>query len=172
MPQIMRGIGEIVEQSAYELIVYSISHEQDRSAVIDRILAAKLTEGLLAVYPGQATAYLNELHDSGYPVVMLDDQGAPSGSTPWVGADNRIGAYTAVKHLLSLGHRRIGHIKGRAGYQCSEDRFQGYLDALTEAGIALDPDLVVQGDFLISGGAACAQQSVRASRAAYRHLRR
>ena len=158
MPQIMRGIGEIVEQSAYELIVYSISHEQDRSAVIDRILAAKLTEGLLAVYPGQATNYLNELHDSGYPVVMLDDQGAPSGSTPWVGADNRIGAYTAVKHLLSLGHRRIGHIKGRAGYQCSEDRFQGYHDALAEAGIALDPDLVVQGDFLISGGAACAQR--------------
>ena len=158
MPEIMRGIGEIVEQSAYELIVYSISHEQDRSAVIDRILAAKLTEGLLAVYPGQAAGYLSELHESGYPVVMLDDQGAPSGSTPWVGADNRAGAYTAVKHLVSLGHRRIGHIKGRAGYLCSEDRYEGYCDALAEAGIPLDPELVVQGDFLVTGGAVCARQ--------------
>ncbi len=158
IPQIMRGIGEIVEQSPYELILYSISHEQDRSAVIDRILAAKLAAGLLAVYPGQATGYLSDLHDTGYPVVMLDDQGAPTGSTPWVGADNRTGAYTAVKHLLQCGHRRIGHIKGRIGYQCSEDRYLGYCDALVEAGIAPDPTLVAQGDFFVSGGAACAQQ--------------
>lgn len=158
MPQIMRGVGDIVEQSPYEVILYSISHEQDRSAVIDRILAARLAEGLLAVYPGQATGYLSDLHASGYPVVMLDDQGAPTGLTPWVGADNRIGAYTAVKHLLRLGHRRIGHIKGRIGYQCSEDRYQGYCDALVEAGMTPDPALVVQGDFLVSGGAACAKQ--------------
>ena len=158
MPQIMRGIGEIIEQSTYELVLYSISHEQDRSAVIDRILAAKLTEGLLAVYPGQATAYLSELHDSGYPVVMLDDQMIPTGTTPWVGSDNRTGAYTAVKHLLRLGHRRIGHIKGRIGYECSEDRYRGYCDALVEAGITPDPDLVAQGDFLVTGGATCAHQ--------------
>src|SRR5689334_20581222 len=108
MPEIMRGIGEIVEQSTYELVLYSISHEQDRSAVIDRILAAKLTEGLVAVYPGQeALAHLSELHASGYPVVMFDDQVVPTGTTPWVSADNRIGAYSAVKHLVQLGHRRI-----------------------------------------------------------------
>jgi LacI family transcriptional regulator len=154
----MRGIGEVIERSTYELVLYSISHEQDRSAVIDRILAAKLTEGLLAVYPGQATAYLNELHSSGYPVVMLDDQMIPTGTTPWVGADNRTGAYTAVKHLLQLGHRRIGHIKGRIGYECSEDRYRGYCDALEEASIEVDPALVVQGDFLVTGGSACAQQ--------------
>jgi LacI family transcriptional regulator len=158
IPQIMRGIGEVIERSTYELVLYSISHERDRSAVIDRILAAKLTEGLLAVYPGQATAYLNELHGSGYPVVMLDDQMIPTGTTPWVGADNRTGAYTAVKHLLQLGHRRIGHIKGRIGYECSEDRYRGYCDALEEASIEVDPALVVQGDFLVTGGSACAQQ--------------
>jgi LacI family transcriptional regulator, galactose operon repressor len=158
IPQIMRGIGEIIEHSTYELVLYSISHEQDRSAVLGRILAAKLTEGLLAVYPGQATAYLNELHASGYPVVMLDDQMIPTGTTPWVGADNRTGAYTAVKHLLQLGHRRIGHIKGRIGYECSEDRYRGYCDALEKARIEVDPALVVQGDFLVTGGFACAQQ--------------
>ena len=45
MPEIMRGIGEVIEQSAYELVLYSISHEQDRTAVVDRIQAARLTEG-------------------------------------------------------------------------------------------------------------------------------
>jgi LacI family transcriptional regulator len=158
MPEIMRGIGEIVEQSTYELVLYTISHERDRSAMIDRILATRLTEGLLAVYPGQVTGYLSELHSSGYPVVMLDDQVVPTGTTPWVGADNRSGAYTAVKHLAQLGHRRIAHIKGRAGYQCSEDRYQGYCDALKEAGLAFDPELVVQGDFLVTGDTTRAHQ--------------
>lgn len=158
MPEILRGVAHVVEQTPYELVLYSISHERDRTAVIDRILAARLTEGLLAVYPGQATAYLSELHTSGYPVVMLDDQVVPTGTTPWVGADNRTGAYTAVRHLLQLGHRRIAHIKGRAGYLCSEDRYRGYRDALEEAGIVPDPSLAVQGDFLITGGAACARQ--------------
>ncbi len=158
MPEVMRGIGEVIEQSAYELVLYSISHEHDRTAVIDRILAAKLTEGLLAVYPGQATVYLSDLHASGYPVVMLDDQVIPTGTAPWVGADNRVGAAAAVRHLIQLGHRRIGHIKGRIGYECSEDRYRGYCDALAEAGIALDPALVVQGDFYVAGGATCARQ--------------
>jgi len=158
IPEIMRGIGQIIEQSTYELVLYSISHEQDRSAVIARIMAARLTEGLLAVYPGQAFDYLSELHASGYPVVMLDDQMKPTGTTPWVSADSRIGAYTAVKHLLQLGHRRIGHIKGPVGYTCTEDRFRGYCDALAEVGIPADSELVVQGDFLATGGAACAQQ--------------
>jgi LacI family transcriptional regulator len=47
---------------------------------------------------------------------------------------------------------------GRAGYQNSADRYQGYCEALAEAGIALDPELVVQGDFYVTGGAACARQ--------------
>ena len=157
MPEIMRGIGEVIEQSAYELVLYSISHEQDRTAVVDRIQAARLTEGLLAVYPGQATAYLSDLHASGYPVVMLDDQVIPTGTTPWVGADNRIGAYTAVKHLLQLGHRRIAHILGRAGYQNSVERYQGYREALAEAGVSFDPALVVQGDFTVPSGRAGAE---------------
>src|SRR5262249_33681455 len=149
MPQIMRGIGEIIEQSTYELVVYSIqepqnsiSHEQDRSAGIDRILAAKLTEGQLSGHPAQPTAYWKELHTSGVPVVMLAEQVIRTGTTPWVGADNRTGAHIAVKHLLQLGHRRIGHIKGRIGYECSEDRFRGYCDALAEAGLVPDPELV------------------------------
>ena len=158
MPEILRGVASVVEQTPYELVLYSISHERDRTGVIDRILSARLTEGLLAVYPGPTTEYLSELHASGLPVVMLDDQVVPTGTTPWVGADNRTGAYTAVKHLLQLGHRRIAHIKGRAGYLCSEDRYRGYCDALAEAGVALDSLLAVQGDFEVAGGATCARE--------------
>lgn len=146
MPQIMLGIGEGVESGSYGVVLYSMSQNQDCSAIIDRILAARLTSGLLAVFPGQSAEHLKELHDQDFPVVMIDDQGLP-GALPWVGTDNRAGAYAAVRHLIDLGHRRIGHIQGPSHYQVSLDRYRGYCDALLEAGITPDLELVTRGDF-------------------------
>jgi LacI family transcriptional regulator len=157
MPEFMRGIGELVEQSSYELVLYTMSQKQDRSAVIDRILAARLTSGLLAMFPGQSFEHIQQLHEHGFPVVMIDDQG-PTTTTPWVGTDNRAGAYAATRHLLSLGHRRIGHVHGNPDYQVSHDRYAGYCDALAEAGITPDPSLVVEGDFKPPSGRTCGAQ--------------
>ncbi len=162
VPEIMRGVSEVVGLSQYELILYSITHEQDRKEkdqrdVIDRILASKLAAGLLAVFPGQSAQHLTHLHEQGFPVVMLDDQGKPT-SAPWVGTDNRAGAYSAVQYLIHLGHRRIGYIHGPLNYQCTHDRYAGYCDALSEAGLVPDPALVLQGDFMPPGGRACAHQ--------------
>src|SRR5690348_1306022 len=105
MPQILQGIAEVVEQTNYELVLYSISHRTDRAAFIDRIVDARLIDGLIAVYPDGvarsntadhamhgASRHLAELYARGFPVVMLDDQSLP-GATPWVGPDNRVGAY-------------------------------------------------------------------------------
>lgn len=161
IPEVMRGVAEIVGDTSYELVLYSINssnHEKVRSDIIDRILGTKLTSGLLAVYPGHSAQYLMKLHKQGFPVVMLDDQILPPEHMPWVGADNRDGAYEATRHLLSLGHRRIAHIQGPSKYQCSLDRLQGYYDALHEAGIEPDPRLVLQGDFMPPSGRACASQ--------------
>lgn len=158
IPELMRGIGEVVGCTSYELILYSISdanHEKDRSDVIDRIVGTRLAAGLLAVFPGRSLKHLSELHSSDFPVVLIDDQGLPPAGTPWIGADNRLGAYEATRHLLRLGHHRIAHIQGPLKYQVSHDRYQGYCDALKEAGISLDPALVLEGDFMPPTGRAC-----------------
>lgn len=157
IPEIVQGVAEIVENSAYELLLYSISPNKDRVAAIERILDTKLTAGLLAIVPGQALPLLTELHEQGFPVVVIDDQHVPA-RVPWVGADNRLGAYTAVRHLLQLGHRRIAHIQGPLSYQCSHERYQGYTQALLEYGLTPDPALVMEGDFEIPSGRAYARQ--------------
>ncbi len=158
IPELMRGIGEVVGSTSYELILYSISdanHEKDRSDVIDRIVGTRLAAGLLAVFPGRSLEHLAKLHSRDFPVVLVDDQGIPPEGTPWIGADNRLGAYEATRHLIRLGHSRIAHIQGPLKYQVSHDRFQGYCDALNETNISLDPDLVLEGDFMPPTGRAC-----------------
>jgi LacI family transcriptional regulator len=172
MPIILQSVAEVIEQTSYELVLYSLSHRTDRRALLDRILATRLIDGLLAVYPDgiarsetaerlnrESSSHLYELYRQGFPVVMLDDQSLP-GSIPWVGPDNRVGAYEAVRHLVRLGHRRIAHIQGPQQYQCSHDRYAGYRQALEEANIPLDPELVVQGDFTTSGGYDAALQLI------------
>jgi len=159
IPEIMRGVAEVIDHTAYELVLYSINssnHEKDRSDVIDRILATRLVAGLLAIYPGHTAPHLQALYKQGVPVVMLDDQNLPPADIPWVGADQRVGAYEATQHLIRQGHRHIAHIQGPLRYQVSLDRYQGYCQALVDAGIELDPDLVVQGDFMSESGKECA----------------
>ncbi|MFC7442780.1 LacI family DNA-binding transcriptional regulator [Laceyella putida] len=60
----------------------------------------------------------------------------------WVDIDNRKGGYLATKHLIEQGHREIGFLKIDEPKRFPIDRYQGYLDALTEAGIPLDESLV------------------------------
>jgi LacI family transcriptional regulator len=159
VPELMRGVGEVVGSTSYELILYSVSdvnHEKDHSDVIDRIVGTRLAAGLLAVFPGPSAKHLAELHSLDFPVVLIDDQGKLPDETPWISVDNRLGAYEATRHLIGLGHRRIAHIQGPLKYQVSHDRYQGYCDALSEAGISLDPSLVREGDFMPPSGRNCA----------------
>lgn len=158
--ELMLSVAEIVDELSYEIVLYSIStsnHGRDCGKIIDRILATKLTAGLLAVFPGQSAQHLVELHQHGFPVVLIDDQNPPLEGIPWVGADNRKGAYEATRLLIQLGHRRIASIQGPMKYKVSHDRYQGYCDALRESGIELNPALVQEGDFMPAGGRNCAR---------------
>jgi LacI family transcriptional regulator len=154
IPDIVRGIAEVAGNTMYEIVLYSINdktREDNKGDVIDHILSANLIAGLLAILPGQSSRYIVRLHQLGFPVVMIDDQALPP-AMPWVGADNFTGAYDAACHLLNLGHRRIAHIQGPLQYLCSRERYRGYCQALQEADIPLDLELVIEGDFEISGG--------------------
>jgi LacI family transcriptional regulator len=98
---------------------------------------------------------LAQWYDESFPVVLIDDKHQRA-DIPWVGVDNRVGALSAVRHLLRLGHRKIAHIQGPPHYACSQERAQGYQEALAEAGLGVAADFVVRGDFQVASGRACA----------------
>lgn len=160
MPEIMRGISDTVAKSPYEILLYSITdekvhHEKEQREVISRILHSNLASSLLAIFPGPSTQYLSELYEQGFPVVIIDDREEQT-CVPWVNADNRTGARAAIRYLLQMGHRRIACIQGPSEYHVSQERYLGYCDALQEAGLTLDPELVRQGDFSPTSGRAAA----------------
>jgi LacI family transcriptional regulator len=82
----------------------------------------------------------------GAPVVSVDPHTGPS-NLPTIDSDNLTGARLAVDHLISLGHRRIGMLTGRADLQSAQLRERGYRQAMEAAGLPVDEDLILPGDY-------------------------
>jgi LacI family transcriptional regulator len=76
--------------------------------------------------------------------------------------ENRGGGYRATRHLLDLGHVGIAHITGLPRHADAIARREGYAAALADAGIALDPALVIEGDFEERSGYVAAESLLAA----------
>jgi LacI family transcriptional regulator len=68
--------------------------------------------------------------------------------------DDRLGAHLATRHLLDLGHRRIGLVRGPSYASTARNREAGYRDALTEAGVPVDDTLLAGDSFTMQSGEA------------------
>ena len=75
-----------------------------------------------------------------------------------VAVDNVAAAKAAVDYLISQGHRRIAAITGPNDVPSSNERLQGYCEALEHAGIAFDPDLQIAGNYTVDSGVSCAEK--------------
>ena len=88
----------------------------------------------------------------GIPFVVFDPSGNPALDDLSVQADNWMGGVIATRHLLELGHKRIGIITGPDEMLCSRARLDGYSAALAERNIPTSPELITEGDFTTPGG--------------------
>jgi DNA-binding LacI/PurR family transcriptional regulator len=102
---------------------------------------------------------LLDLVRHGVPAVILLDR-SPDPLVPAIRVDVEAGAYLATSHLLGLGHRRIAHLalQGARALDAEQnsqgDRYRGYRRALEDAGLTVDPTLVVRGSDTPGGGRA------------------
>ncbi len=167
LPEIIRGVAEYIENTTYEIVLYSINFanvELNHSDVLNRVLTLRLVSGLLAIFPGEVTAHLTKHYQHGLPLVLINDQEEP-GHIPWVGIDNRASANAATRYLLEQGHQRIAHIRGPQQFYWANERFAGYQQAMQEAGITPEPELLIQGGFEPLHGRQCAEHIFSRERA-------
>lgn len=94
------------------------------------------------------------------PVVLLNRY-VDTMDVDRVVADNEQGGRIAARHVLELGHREIGLIRGPANTSTSRDRHSGFLSVLDEVGVAVDPRLVREGPYSHQSGYQNAQELLR-----------
>ena len=148
MGEILRGVSSAAERLNYGLVLYtqgSVDHAQRTSYYLS-LFNNSLVDGVLMVVPLDYDVIVSDLKERDLPYVIVDHHNG-TGNEPSVTATNRKGTLEAMRHLLALGHRRIGFITGRMDIACSHDRLQGYRDGLEEIDLPFDPELVREGDF-------------------------
>jgi len=149
--EVIRGVAEGLEDTEYELVLYTTSLAGKNQELFAKALNNDLTDGLLVMLPRDGKGYLSTLLQDKLPLVLIDHRELLSGF-PSVTASNKEGAYEATRHLLDLGHCRIGFICGLMDFGCSRERLEGYKLALAEAGLPFSPELVKEGDFSEASG--------------------
>ncbi|AMJ55283.1 MULTISPECIES: LacI family DNA-binding transcriptional regulator [Stenotrophomonas] len=105
----------------------------------------------------ESKAIVAEFSQAGVPVVSIAS-GHFSDSISCVRIDDHRASHDMVSHLIARGHTRIGYIKGDPNQTASAHRWQGYRDALAEAGIAYDDKLVQPGYFTYRSGLDAAER--------------
>jgi LacI family transcriptional regulator len=142
--ELLKGAARAIKGTGYELVVYSAGGMSSDHVGWERRslsrLSGTLIDGAVLVTPTVvATSF-------GAPVVAVDPHTGGEG-VPTVDSDNLRGAQLATEHLIELGHVRIGFLAGRPDLESARLRELGYRQALVEAGIEFDPELVRVGAY-------------------------
>jgi DNA-binding LacI/PurR family transcriptional regulator len=156
--EIIRGVESAARAEDLAVVVSALAGPGaiGRSWVDD--LAARRSAGVIIVFSELSREQVERLRARSIPFVVVDPVGETAEDVPWVGATNWSGGLAATRHLVELGHRRIGMIGGPPGILCSRARIDGYRAALDEAGVPVDPALVEHGDFHVEGGYAAGRR--------------
>ncbi|MER7998177.1 LacI family DNA-binding transcriptional regulator [Streptomyces sp. NPDC095613] len=150
--QQIRGISRELTARDTQLVLLLVDGPGDYDR-IGRYLAGGHVDGALAFSLHTDDPIPALVRRAGLPTVFGGRPGWTAGAdgqaVPYVDADNRGGARTAVRYLCGLGRRRIAHIGGPPDQTSATDRLDGYRDVLPDA----DPELVAEGAFTEESGA-------------------
>jgi LacI family transcriptional regulator len=157
MHQVLTGCWERCHQEGVRLLAQPVvvTEEGVGDDVRDLIAETHIDGAILSSPVTDCEPVLRALEIMNVPFVRISP-GTNHARSSSVYMDDVAAADDMTTHLVNLGHRRIGFIKGHPNHLASEDRLAGYRRALERAGIRFDPALVADGAFDFDSGQAAA----------------
>lgn len=150
----------VIEASTrgYGVLVAS-RFEGDPAGLLDAYFLSSRADGLLLLDGGLDTRALHALtlRNGQLPLVVSYDETVGAGVNS-VNVDNIAAARIAVRHLVELGHRRIGHVIGLSRNGDPNPRMIGFREEMAAAGLDLRDDWILQGDYTVESGAEAARR--------------
>ncbi len=140
---VISGIEDVAYDEGYNVILCQSNESHEREIINAHALLSHRVDGLLVSVSKESKNFdhLQSFQDRNLPMIFFDRiaEGIHASS---VVVDDRQGAYKAVAHLIEQGCRRILHLAAPPALMISTYRKQGYMDALRDAGLPRDPDLI------------------------------
>ncbi|NLB82044.1 MAG: LacI family transcriptional regulator [Clostridiaceae bacterium] len=129
----------------YTVLIGTTNDEKKRENAHIDLLRCKFIDGMIIINTlmnKQELACLNKRYN-----IVQCCESIPDTDVSSVSINNKEATYQAVKHLISLGRRKIAYIGVKNHLSSSEQRYLGYVGALTEFGIQIDKSIISDGNY-------------------------
>lgn len=156
--EVTRGVEDACFEQGYNIILCNSDSDLDKELFYTNELIKKRVDGILFLAAGgKSTEHIRTMQERRIPLVVVDRY-IPDLAVDTVLVDNAYGGWLATRHLIELGHQRIGCITGPSDLTLSAERVTGFRRALQEAGLPIDETLIVKGNFQYETGFQAAHQ--------------
>lgn len=141
------GIEDVAYDAGFTVIMCQSNEKYDREVANARMLLAHRVDGILVSISKETTDYehLKMLQEGSIPLVFFD-RIVPEMKADQVIIDDEEAAYKATRHLTLAGRKQIAHFAGPRNLLIGRERKNGYIRALEEAGLTVDPKLIIEAD--------------------------
>ncbi len=146
--EVIRGMEQVAHQNGYSVLLGDTQNSLAREQTYADMVPARQADGLITLLP-----HVPQLPAEWRSQLVNACEYVKDKNVTSVYVDNVQAANTAVSHLITLGHRDIAFISGPNSRPICADRERGYEQALREAGLRVNPSLIVNGDFSFEAGA-------------------
>jgi len=142
----------------YSLVIVDSQEQIEKEARCTSLLYQQRVDAVVMSMVDSQSKIYQQFFDSGTPVVFIDN--LPYIDEPFdaVVNDDRKASRLAVEHLALRGHSRIAMIAGIPENRAGKNRLEGFREAMQEAGLEYDEDLVAFGDYREESGAICMER--------------
>jgi len=140
---LVRGVQDVCEKHGYSVLVVNSDDSQEKEGRYLKLLYSRRVDGVILTvagyreeeFPEEELSLLKKMN------IVLIDREINRMTTPIVKVNNFTGAYSAVKYLLTMRHKKIMYLAGIEGTRTNQERRKGYLSALKEARISWKKEL-------------------------------
>jgi LacI family transcriptional regulator len=150
-PEIVQVFETIAVEHHYEILLTSTVHDPGRMETSVRRMIERRVDGVAVMTFGMEDLLLKDLKDRNVPLVFVD-VGPARPRVSNIRIDYLNGIRQGVQHLAALRHERIAFITGPLILKSAVARKDAFVQSMAEIGLAVQPDLVIEGDHTLEGG--------------------
>ncbi|MCG8350514.1 MAG: LacI family transcriptional regulator [Chloroflexales bacterium] len=143
--KVVEGVEQVAQAAKYSVFLATSHNNPEQEVAVVETLHRRRVDAIIVASSRVGSLYSSQLDRIQVPIVLINNN-AEGEYLHSVAVDDAQGAALALQHLVSLGHRRIGYVGVNNRPKLNRRRLAGYRQALAQAGLAVDPTLIIYPD--------------------------
>lgn len=149
--ELLRGILAHSTRAGYDMLLAAATSPADENETIARLVLGRRVDGVILLTSRQDDPLVSLLAKHEFPTVLIGRTEAHDNIIT-VDTNNVQAAMDVTNHFITQGHTKIGFISGPQNLTVSVDRLTGYRQAMADAGLTINPEWIIDSEFLQQSG--------------------